>query len=113
MVKSEDKFSNPIRIVAFDANYKLRAMFQSYASVEGLVGRRWQTIQKCCKGETISCLGHYWREVPEEIVIEADEDLGTLSLFDFDAYAGIDRIIYKNSKMKKGETILESKLNVQ
>lgn len=108
MEKAESKFKNPVKILAFDSLLMLRAVFQSYISVEKITGKRRQSIQKCCKGEMISCLGHYWREVPDEIIIDADEDLGKLTLIDFDDYVGNDRLIYQTSKMKKDETILES-----
>ena len=101
-------FDNPVKILAFDKMLRLKAMFHSYVSVEAITGKNRQSIQKCCKGETISCIGFYWREIPEDIIVDADEELGKLTLIEFDEFIGVDRLIYKTSKMKKGETILES-----
>ena len=107
MKKMAGKYGDAVKILAFDNMLKLRAMFQSYSAVEKITGKSRQSIQKCCKGNMVSCLGYYWREVPEDIIIDMDEDLGKLSLIDFDEFSGNDRIIYATSKMKKGELIKE------
>ena len=45
--------------------------------------------------------------VPPDIQIEPD-DIGKLSLFEFDAEIGEDRKIYGTRKMLKGSVMLES-----
>lgn len=111
MVKKNDhvkRFEDPKRILAFDANLRLVAVFSSYNAVEKITGKVHQSILKCCKGQNISCLGHYWRELDDDIEINLDEDIDNLSLIEYDLAIGENRKIYATSKMQKGETILES-----
>lgn len=106
-----DRFSKPTKILAFGANLRMAAIFSSYNEVEKITGKKHQSILKCCKGDNISCLGYYWRELDPELIIDIDEDLDKLTLLDYDAEIGEDRRIYANSKMMRGETILESQYN--
>lgn len=102
------KFGEPTKILAFDPNLKLTAIFSSYNAVEKITGKVHQSILKCCKGPNISCLGHYWRELAPDLEISADEDLDNLTLLEYDAAVGVNRKIYATNKMRKGEVILES-----
>ena len=58
-------------------------------------------------GEIISVNKRYWRAVPSDFQIEPD-DIGKLTLFDFDAEIGEDRKIYSTRKMLKSSVMLES-----
>ena len=65
-----------------------------------------QSIIKAVYGDTISANNCYWRAVPHDVVLDQD-DMGTLTLFDFDREAGNpDRRIYKGSQMKKRLNII-------
>ena len=109
--KLAERFQNPARILAFDSCLKLAAVFSSYNAVERITGKKHQSILKCCDGRNISCLGFYWRELSPELVVDIDEDIGRLTLLEYDRAVGEDRKIYATSKMVRGETILESQYN--
>ena len=46
-----------------------------------------------CTGKTISCCGMYFRNLSDEINV-AEEDLGTLTLEEYDQLCGVVRIYY-------------------
>ncbi len=96
-----------VQVLAFDCQYTLCAIFRSISEASTISGVIRQSIIKAVYGETISAKGRYWRAVPKDIEIEPD-DLGQLSLFDFDEMCGIDRKIYGTRDMKRGGVILES-----
>lgn len=97
----------PATIVAFDATYTLVAIFRSISEAATLTGTLRQSLIKAANGTIISANGRYWRVVPPDFQIEPD-DIGALSLFDFDATIGDDRKIYATRKMKKNSVMLES-----
>jgi len=98
---------NNTQVLAFDCQYKLCAIFRSISEASTISGSIRQSIIKAVYGEIISVKGRYWRAVPKDIEIEPD-DLGQLSLFDFDEMCGVDRKIYGSRDMKKGTVMLES-----
>lgn len=106
-VKLEERFRNPLRVLAFDRSLKLIGIFQSYSAAERITGSKHQVLQRCCNGQMISSQGFYFREVPEDTIIDVD-DLNTLTLLEFDKQMGFDRHIYATRNMKKDEVILES-----
>lgn len=99
--------NNPTQIVAFDATYILSAMFKSISEAAAITKTLRQSLIKAAYGDIISVNGRYWRAVPSDFQIEPD-DLGTLTIFEFDAAIGVDRKIYKTRKMLKSSAILES-----
>lgn len=99
--------NNPTQIVAFDATYILSAMFKSISEAAAITGTLRQSLIKAAYGEIISVNGRYWRAVPSDFQIEPD-DLGNLTLFEFDDAIGVDRKIYSTRKMLKSSVMLES-----
>lgn len=99
--------NNPTTIVAFDATYILVAIFRSISEAATLTGTLRQSLIKAAYGEIISVNKRYWRAVPPDFQIEPD-DIGKLTLFDFDAEVGEDRKIYSTRKMLKSSVMLES-----
>lgn len=97
----------PTTIVAFDASYKLVAIFRSISEAANLTGAVRQSLIKAAYGDIISVNGRYWRAVPADFQIEPD-DIDKLTLFEFDAAVGEDRKIYATKKMLKSSVILES-----
>lgn len=94
-------------IICFDRWLRLCGIFSSYLIAEQTTGLKHQVIQRCCDGSLISAKKMYWRKVPSDVIIDID-DLQSLTLIEFDSQAGENRIIYKTSRMKKGDNILES-----
>ena len=99
--------NSPSTLLAFDSSYKLIAIFRSVSEAAAMTGLLRQSIVKAAYGEIISVGKKYWRVVPPDLQIEPD-DIGALSLFDFDAEMGIDRKIYATRKMLKGSVMFES-----
>jgi len=106
-VKLAERFRNPLRVLAFDRSLKLVGIFQSYSAAEKITGSKHQILLRCCNGQMISSKGFYFREVPEDTIVDVD-DLNKLTLLDFDKQMGFDRHIYATRNMKKDEVILES-----
>lgn len=94
-------------IVAFDASYVLVAIFKSISEAATLTGTIRQSLIKAAYGDIISVNKRYWRVVPPDFQIEPD-DVGHLTLFEFDAAIGEDRKIYSTRKMLKNSVMLES-----
>ena len=99
--------NTPTTIVAFDASYMLVAIFKSISEAAALTGVIRQSLIKAAYGDIISVNKRYWRVVPPDFQIEPD-DIGKLSLFEFDAEIGEDRKIYGTRKMLKNSVMLES-----
>ena len=99
--------NTPTTIVAFDASYTLVAIFKSISEAATLTGAIRQSLIKAAYGDIISVNKRYWRVVPPDFQIEPD-DIGQLTLFEFDAEIGEDRKIYVTRKMLKNSVMLES-----
>ncbi|GAY30649.1 hypothetical protein [Prevotella sp. MGM2] len=99
--------NKPTTIVAFDASYVLVAIFKSISEAATLTGTIRQSLIKAAYGDIISVNKRYWRVVPPDFQIEPD-DVGHLTLFEFDAAIGEDRKIYSTRKMLKNSVMLES-----
>lgn len=99
--------NKPTTIVAFDASYVLVAIFKSISEAATLIGTIRQSLIKAAYGDIISVNKRYWRVVPPDFQIEPD-DVGHLTLFEFDTAIGEDRKIYSTRKMLKNSVMLES-----
>lgn len=99
--------NKPTTIVAFDSGYTLVAIFKSISEAATLTGSIRQSLIKAAYGDIISVGKRYWRVVPPDIQIEPD-DIGKLSLLEFDQMIGEDRKIYSTKKMIKSSAMLES-----
>lgn len=99
--------NKPTTIVAFDASYVLVAIFKSISEAATLTGTIRQSLIKAAYGDIISVNKRYWRVVPPDFQIEPD-DVGKLTLFEFDEAVGDDRKIYTTRKMLKNSVMLES-----
>ena len=99
--------NKPTTIVAFDSSYVLVAIFKSISEAATLTNTVRQSLIKAAYGDIISVNKRYWRAVPPDIQIEPD-DVGKLTLFEFDAVVGEDRKIYTTRKMLKNSVMLES-----
>lgn len=99
--------NKPTTIVAFDSSYVLVAIFKSISEAAALTNTVRQSLIKAAYGDIISVNKRYWRAVPPDIQIEPD-DVGKLTLFEFDAVVGEDRKIYSTRKMLKNSVMLES-----
>lgn len=99
--------NKPTTIVAFDSSYILVAIFKSISEAATLTNTIRQSLIKAAYGSIISVNKRYWRVAPPDFQIEPD-DLGKLTLFEFDEAVGDDRKIYTTRKMLKNSVMLES-----
>ena len=99
--------NKPTTIVAFDSSYILVAIFKSISEAATLTNTIRQSLIKAAYGSIISVNKRYWRVVPPDFQIEPD-DVGKLTLFEFDEAVGGDRKIYTTRKMLKNSVMLES-----
>lgn len=99
--------NNPSTILAFNSSYVLVAIFKSISEAAQLTNTIRQSLIKAAYGDIISVNQRYWRVVPPDFQIEPD-DIGHLTLFDFDEAVGLDRKIYATKKMLKKSVMLES-----
>ena len=109
--KRGERFRQPTKVLAFNNQLKLAAVFASYNMAERLTGIPHQMLVRACKGEIIAIKKHYWRELEEDETISTvfeSEDFGTYSLLEYDREIGINREIYYNQKMEKGKISPES-----
>ena len=104
----EIKFKHPTKILAFDGNLKLVAIFGSYNIAERITGVAHQRLFKACRGEIIAINKHYWREFDDSDDVVESDDIGSLNLLDFDSKFNIDRKVYCSRKMIRGQEIPES-----
>lgn len=107
MAQATEANNQPTTIAAFDSSYILTAIFRSISEAAALTGALRQSLIKAAYGDIISVNGRYWRAVPLDFEIEPD-DIGKLTLFEFDTFIGEDRKIYATRKMLKNSVMLES-----
>lgn len=104
---TQETNNKPTTIVAFDSSYVLVAIFRSISEAATLTNTIRQSLIKAAYGDIISVNKRYWRVVPPDFQIEPD-DVGKLTLFEFDDAIGEDRKIYATKKMLKSSVMLES-----
>lgn len=102
----KDKRRKPVAV--FNSSYLLIAVFRSIKEASDITGIVRQSIIKAIAGDVISANGYYWRNIPQDYMLEQD-DMGTLLLMEFDKEIGNpDRKIWKKKKINSGSTIMES-----
>lgn len=107
MKKQKQQSNEKVTVLAFDSTYRLTAIFQSISEASRLTGNLRQSLMKAASGEIISVGGRYWRTLPRDYEVEPD-DLGGLTLFEYDEFIGEDRRIYATRGMLKSSVMLES-----
>ena len=106
--KARKTDTTPTPVAVFNFNYKLVGIFGSIRDFSNATGVVRQSIIKAVYGDTISVKNLYLRAVPPEIILDFD-DLGKLTLFEFDKAAGHkDRKIYGVKRRSKLNIIMES-----
>lgn len=105
----------PNRVLVFNPLKRLVAIYQSCTATALAFGAKVQSIHYACNGECISCHGYYFRKLDDDIEVTLD-DLGTLTVEEYDKLCGVERKLYANKRMtrkgmryKKGKS--KSKVN--
>lgn len=105
------KKAKPVAI--FNAKYKLIGIFRSIKEASDITGTARQSIMKNINGEALSAKKHYWRNIPDDFIVDSD-DIGSLTLFNFDKEVGNpDRHVYGKGKMRKRSSIMHESCQAQ
>lgn len=106
-MKRQQNKNEPSMTLSFDSSYILSSIFKSISEAASITGTVRQSLIKAAYGDIISVKNRYWRVVPADFQIEPD-DIGKLTLFEFDEAVGEDRRIYATKKMLRTTSMLES-----
>lgn len=90
----------PPHILVFSPLKKLVAIFNSTYATAKSFHARIQSIQYACDGTCMSCQGHYFRYLLDDIEVTND-DLGVLSIEEYDQLCGVERKIYRTGRMER------------
>lgn len=89
------------RILVFNPLKKFIAVFSSQLQAARILGVRTPTIKAACDGNAISTCNLYLRWWDPKIEIDVAEELGTLTLKEYDQLCGVQRRTYKNGRMNR------------
>lgn len=99
MANKNDRTPTPVAV--FNSRYMLMGIFGSIKEASKITGVVRQSIIKAVYGETITAKKCYWRPIPADVILDQD-DIGKLTLFDFDREAkNPNRPIYDKGKVNK------------
>lgn len=99
-------------IAMFGEDLKLLGIFPSIYRASKATKTVRQSIIKCLRGRCHVANNAYWRTIPDDVVLDQD-DVGVLSLIDFDRRVGNpDTVIYveKTIKITKRVKVKRSEL---
>lgn len=88
------------RVLMFNPRKNLIALFHSAIVAAKAMNSSTQAIHCACTGKTICSGRMYYRYVPEDIEITI-EDMGTLTVEEFDSLCGVTRKVYGNTHMSR------------
>ncbi len=100
--------SNSKIVLAFDSTFVLVAIFNSQYMASKMTNTEIQQIIQVCDGKGIAAHGFYWRAADTAELLFDCDDIGKLTLFQYDRECGCDRKVYRTRKMKKSDIVLES-----
>lgn len=87
-------------LLAFDRTYLLIAIFQDEHQAALMLGCDPGNINASLNGFFKSSVGYYWRR--EDITVSISiEDIGSLTIQEFDKMCGVESDVFKNGKMAK------------
>ena len=89
------------RILIFDAAKKLVSIAQSQIKLAKMLGVKTPTVKAACDGSAISTCGYYLRWWAPEIEIDVINELGVLTLKDYDDLLGVNRRVYRDRRMTR------------
>ena len=99
----------PKPVAMFNSKLILVAIFPSINGAALAIGMPRQSIIKNIQGVRVAAKKHYWRVIPPDFIIDQD-DIGTLSLIDFDKEVGnSDRFVWQRGKNGHKTKVYESR----
>lgn len=89
------------RILVFNPLKKFIGVFSSQLQAARILGVRTPTVKAACDGDAISTCSLYLRWWDPKIEIDVDEELGVLTLKEYDQLCDVHRKVYKNGRMNR------------
>lgn len=89
------------RILVFDSSKKFAFVAQSQIKLAKILGIKTPTVKAACDGVAISTCGYYLRWWDPSIEIDIYEELGQLTLKEYDDLCGLERRYYKGRDMSR------------
>jgi hypothetical protein len=89
-----------IRVLVFNSRKKLIATYHSSLCAAKMLRVTPNSIRSACTGKTIAVKGHYFRYLPDDIEVTF-EDLGVLTVNEYDDLCGVDRKVFPNARMSR------------
>lgn len=99
----QGKNNVPKRVLLFSNTKRLIGVFQSQVRAAKALNISTPAIAAACNGKLIACGGYYLRWWNPDVEIDFSEELGTLSLIDYDVLCADPRITYQTKKMSRRE----------
>ena len=90
----------PTRILVFNPMKRLVAIFQSTNAAAQAFNSKVQSIHYAATGKCISCSNYYFRQLEDDIEVTLD-DLGVLTIEEYDELCGVERKVYANKNMSR------------
>jgi hypothetical protein len=90
----------PKRVALFSPAKKLVAIVSSMTMAASILGVSTPSVMYACNGTSVACQGWYLRLV-NNIAFDLPDDLGIVTLDEFDRLNNIDRPAYSPRKMRK------------
>lgn len=87
-------------VLVFNNMQRFIGPYHSMFAAAKALGTAPASIRAACTGESISCKGLYFRVLEDDIQI-GREDLGVLTLSEYDALCEVDRRIYPDRRMSR------------
>lgn len=87
-------------VLVFNNMQRYVGFFLSVYAASKSVGAHPSSIKSACVGETIACKGQYFRYLNDDIEVTT-EDLGVLTLKEYDELCETKRKTYPNRKMTR------------
>lgn len=101
MAQEQTKTRETRRILVFNPLKKFIGVISSQLQAARMLGVRTPTIKAACNGTAISTCNLYLRWWNPDIEIDVNEELGELTLKEYDQLCGVQRRVYKDKKMDR------------
>lgn len=86
------------RIIVFNNQKRCVALYHSAYAAARSLGGVVASVTSACKGSIITYKRQYFRRIPENVEVTLD-DLGTLTLTEFDSLCGAEMRVWKTGRL--------------
>lgn len=97
------------KILVFNNRKKLIGIFSSLLDTAKTLKTNKVGIYNACAGKSVAYLNYYYRYLFDDIEITTD-DIGLLTIQEYDSLCNVQRPVYRTATMKKGDIIKNPQL---